>query len=175
MSRRKTWRRERKSIQTELSLQKNRKQQRCVCCSLPRFSWWIIYKLIFLTAKDLRIEWRSFKISVDGDVRNLPTRQTEWKMQTITCLRNWNQNTVIIGTVTGLHKIYWSPDVSHRWFCNNSETYNAWAFCHSFWKVIFKRDCIFCNTEWRKKIKWKCVRTTPIAVVSSRATVGCTA
>ena len=27
---------------------------------------------------------------------------------------------VVIGTVTGLHKIYWSPDISHRWFWNNS-------------------------------------------------------
>ena len=125
---------------TDYHFKKNGEKSPGVCCLLPRFSWWIICKLIFLIAKDLRIEWRSFKISIDGDVRNLPTRSIEWKMHTTRCLRNCNQNMVIIGTVTGLHKIYWSPEISHRWFWDDSETWNVWAFFHSFWKVILKRN-----------------------------------
>ena len=54
-----------KTYRVKLPLKKNRNPSRCVgvCCSLPRSSWWIICILIFLIAKDLRIEWRSFNYS----------------------------------------------------------------------------------------------------------------
>ena len=41
--------------------------------------------------------WKSFRISAN---ENLPTLQIDWKIRSIKCLRNWNQNVVIIETVT---------------------------------------------------------------------------
>ena len=102
---------------------------------------------------------------MDGDVRNLPTRYTEWKMHTTTCLRNWNQNMVIIETVTRASQntliAWYLPQMILKQFRN----YNVWAFFHSFWTVIFKRDCCFCNTEWRKKIWEKCIWTNEASSV----------
>lgn len=86
-------------------------------------------------------------------------------MHTTTCLRNWNQNMVIIGTVTRASQntlIAWClPQMNLKQFRNC----NDWAFFHSFWKVIFKPDCLFCNTEWRKKIREKYVWTTEVSTV----------
>ena len=102
---------------------------------------------------------------MDGDVRNLPTRYTEWKMHTTTCLRNWNQNMVIIETVTRASQntliAWYLPQMILKQFRN----YNVWAFFHSFWTVIFKQNCRFCNTEWRKKIREKCIWTTEASSV----------
>ena len=61
----------------------------------------------FLVAKDLRIDLKSFKISANGDLSNLPTHQIEWKIHSTKCLRNWNQNMANIETVIGaLPKIF---------------------------------------------------------------------
>ena len=95
LSKRKTWRRERQ----RLLFQRNRREPWCV---------WFTSKVqlvnhvyTFLVAKDLRIDWKSFKISANGDLRNLPTHQIEWKIHSTNCLRNWNQNMANIETVIG--------------------------------------------------------------------------
>ena len=74
----------------------------------------------FLVAKDLRIDWKSFKISANGDLRNLPTHQIEWKIHSTKCLRNRNQNMAYIETVIDALPKLLLPEVFHRGFRNNS-------------------------------------------------------
>ena len=114
LSKRKTWRRERQ----RLLFQRNRRKPWCV---------WFTSKIqlvnhlyTFLVAKDLRIDWKSFKISANGDLWNLPTHQFEWKIHSTKCLRNWNQNMANIETVIGALPKLLLPEIFHRGFRNNS-------------------------------------------------------
>ena len=69
----------------------------------------------FLVAKDLRIDWKSFKISANGDLWILPTHQIEWKIHATKCLRTWNQNMGNVETVIGaLTKILIAWNLSQR-------------------------------------------------------------
>ena len=68
----------------KLPLQKNRRKHWCVWLA-PRVQL-ANHLFTFLVAKDLRINWKSFKISANGDLWNLPTHQIEWKIHSTKCL-----------------------------------------------------------------------------------------
>ena len=71
----------RKRNHTDYHFKITEKSQVCVVHFQDLVGESFVY-LFFLIAKDLKTEWRSFKMSADGDVRNLPTQHTEWKMNT---------------------------------------------------------------------------------------------
>ena len=119
-----------------------------------------------VVAKDLRIDWKSFKISATGDVWNLPTHQIKGKIHSTKCLRNWNQKWLSLRLLSALSKTKsWSPEI----FYEDSETIQQLRTSRrsstAFEKVILKPDCIFCNKEGQKKIKEEGVWRTEASTV----------
>ena len=147
LSKRKTRHRERQSIQ-RLLFQTNRRK-----------SWWVWFtskvQLVnplctFLVAKDLRIDWKSFKISANEDLWNLPTHQIEWKIHETKCLRNWTQNMVNIETVIcALPKILiaWSlPQRIQKQFSNHQNW--LWYSFKVARCIFFFENKIFLSKCW---------------------------
>ena len=70
------------------------------------------------------------KLSVDGGVRNLPTRHTEWKMHTTKCLRNWN----IVNKSTGFMTLWpWmiSFSIKSQMLVKSVQCASSWSSCVS--------------------------------------------
>ena len=99
-------------------------------------------------------------MSANVDLWNLLTHQIEWKIYSTKCLKNWNQNMVIIETVTSaLPKILFAWNLPQRIQKQFSNLELLGVLPQLFEKVILKSDCIFCNNEGQKKIKEKGIWT----------------
>ena len=141
MSKRKTWCRERQSIQ-RLLFQKNRRKPWCVWFNskLQLVNHVYTFFSSFFSGcqrPENRLK-ESFKTSANGDLWNLPTHQIEWKIHEIKCLRNWNQSMANIETAIGALPNNLDCLKSSRGFRNNSAIYNFWAFFHIFRESDFE-------------------------------------
>ena len=122
----------------------------------------MLHSHTFLVAKDLRIDLKSFKMSANGDLWNMPTHQIEWKIHSTNCLRNWNQNMGL--PLRLLPALYKKNLVRLKSSTEDSETSQqprtSVSSSTGFEKTILKLDCIFCSKEGRKKITERSVWTT---------------
>ena len=70
-----------RTCRLQLPLQRTEENQVCVVhlqgLAGESFVYFFFF-FFFCIATDLRIEWRSFKLSADGEVRNLPNHHIEW-------------------------------------------------------------------------------------------------